>query len=339
MRFANPEALWLLLLIPVYLIWQLLLRPRGKGLPFPALSLFAEVKRTQPWLRWLSSLSYLLCVALLILALARPQEGHELTRTTQKGIDIMLVVDVSLSMMAEDFSPNRIEAAKTVLKSFIKRQQGNRLGIVVFSGKSFTLIPLTTDYNLVADSVTTISPDMVKQGGTAIGDALSNAIYRLRKQTTQSRAIILLTDGENTAGDTKPLVAAQIARQMNIRVHTIGVGSTQGVPIPVVDKRTGRRFYLRNPDGSVFRSSMRETELRQIASMTGGLFFRADNENTLTAIYDQINQMEKTEFESSKRIIYSEKMQWFLIPGILLLLLTMLLTWSRGQILEAAGQS
>lgn len=335
MRFANPEAFWLLLLIPAYFGWWMLRRPRPRGLPFPALSLFEGIRRPRPWLTGLATLCHLLCVVALVLALARPQQGHEFTSTSQKGIDIMLVVDISASMLAEDFRPNRVEAAKTVIKSFISRQQGNRLGVVVFSGKSFTLIPLTTDYGLVADSVSTIQPQMISRSGTAIGAALVNAIYRLRKQTTHSKVIVLLTDGDNTDLRNPPLAAAQIAKQLNIRIHTIGVGGSRAVPVPVTD-RFGRRVYLRNTDGSLYLSSMKETELRQISQMTHGLFFRADNENTLTAIYDQINQMEKTEFETRKHTVYSEKMHWFLIPGLLLLLLSLLLRWSRGQVLEAA---
>ncbi|MEZ0368663.1 MAG: VWA domain-containing protein [Candidatus Sericytochromatia bacterium] len=337
MRFANPEAFWLLLLLPLYGLWRLRAHSRSRGLPFPALSLFEGIRRPQPWLNWLSGLSYLLSALTLTAALARPQQGHEFIHTTQKGIDIMLAVDVSASMLAEDFSPNRLVAARRVLDSFIARQQGNRLGVVVFSGRSFTLIPLTTDYHLVADSVATIVPEMVREQGTAIGDAIANAIYRLRKQNTPSKVIILLTDGENTAGDTLPIVAAQMARQMNIRIHVIGIGRPEGVPVPVLDPRTHERVYLRNPDGSLYRSRIKEYDLQQIASLTGGLYFRADNENTLTSIYEQINKMEKTEFESRKRTVYSEQMMWFLVPGAALLLLMLMIRWTRGQVLEAAN--
>ncbi|PKL74655.1 MAG: aerotolerance regulator BatA, partial [Candidatus Melainabacteria bacterium HGW-Melainabacteria-1] len=305
-------------------------------LPFPALSLFEGMRRPKPWLSWLAALCYLLGTGLLIAALARPQLGQEFVRSTQKGIDIMLAVDVSASMLAEDFSPNRLVAAKRVLDTFIARQQGNRLGVVVFSGRSFTLIPLTTDYHLVADSVATIVPEMVKEPGTAIGDSIANALYRLRKQTTPSRVIVLLTDGENTAGDTEPLIAAQMARQQNIRIHVIGMGRPEGVPVPVIDPRTGRKVYLRDSRGNLYLSRINEPDLRKIASLTGGLYFRADNENTLTAIYEQINQMEKTEFETRKRTVYSEQMHWFLAPALFCFLLMLLLKWSRGQVLESA---
>lgn len=335
MRFANPEAFWFLLLLPVYLLWQWRQRRPATGLPFPALSLFDGVRRPWPWLLWLASLCHLLVFVCLIAALARPQQGREVIRTTTKGIDIMLVVDVSASMMAEDLKPNRIEATRMVLRQFVSAQQGNRVGIIVFSGKSFTLIPLTTDYHLVADSVETIAPEMVKEPGTAIGDGIANGIYRLRKQKTPSQVIILLTDGENTAGDTQPLVAAQMARQLNIKIHTIGVGRPEGAPIPVIDPQTGKKYYLRNPNGSLYISTMKEDDLRHIAAWTGGQYFRADNENTLSAIYAQINQMEKTEFESQKQTVYGEQMHWLLWPALILLLMMLVLRWTRGQILEA----
>lgn len=337
MRFANPEAFLLLLLIPAYLIWRWRSQPRTAGLPFSALSLFSGVRRSLPWLGWLSALCYLLCCVCLVAALARPQYGREQIKTSQKGIDIMLVVDISASMLAKDFSPNRLVAAKRVLDSFINRQQGHRLGVVVFAGKAFTLIPLTTDYSLVADSVREIFPEMVKDPGTAIGDAVSTAVYRLRKQTTPSRVIVLLTDGENTAGATQPIVAAQIARDLNMRIHVIGMGRPEGVPVPVFDPRSGQEVYLRNPDGSLYLSKINEEDLAKMASMTGGLYFRADNENTLSAIYDQIGRMEKTAFETRKSTVYTERYEIFLLPGMLLLLLSLLLRWTRGQVLEAAG--
>lgn len=337
MRFANPEAFLLLLLIPAYLIWRWLKQPRAAGLPFPSLSLFQGIGRSLPWLGWLAALCHLLCCLCLVAALARPQYGREQVKTSQKGIDIMLVVDVSASMLAKDFRPNRLVAAKRVLDTFITRQQGHRLGVVVFAGKAFTLIPLTTDYSLVAESVREIFPEMVKDPGTAIGDAVSTAAYRLRKQTTPSRVIVLLTDGENTAGETQPIIAAQIARELNMRIHVIGIGRPEGVPVPVVDPRTGEEVYLRNPDGSLYLSKINEEDLGKMASMTGGLYFRADNENTLNAIYEQIGRMEKTAFETRKSTVYTERMEIFLLPGILLLVLSLVLRWTRGQVLEAAS--
>ncbi|MGV3524644.1 MAG: VWA domain-containing protein [Candidatus Sericytochromatia bacterium] len=334
MRLAQPEALWLLLLLPVYLVWRWR-QAAHQGLPYSALSLLQGVGKTRPWSHWLIAGFNLLGVLLLIGALSRPQMGREMVKTTQKGIDIMLAVDTSASMLAEDFKPNRLEAAKKVLENFIVKQQGNRLGMVVFAGRSFTLIPLTSDYGMVTESVKEIHPEMVREAGTAIGDALTNALYRFREDSPTSRVIVLLTDGENTAGDTQPLVAAQMARQKNIRVHVIGIGTPEGVPVPVIDPRSGRKVYLREPNGELYLSRINEEDLRKMASMTGGLYFRADSENTLNAIYNQINEMEKTEFETSKRTVYAERMQWLLLPGLLLLVIAGILRALKGQILEA----
>lgn len=336
MRFANPEAFVLLLLIPLYLIWYWRQRQQQAGLPFPALSLFAGLRRSWPWLSMLVAACYLASLICLTTALARPQMGKEFHQTTQKGIDIMLVLDVSVSMLAEDFSPNRLVAAQRVLDSFVARQQGNRVGVVVFSGQSFTLIPLTTDYGLVQESIKSIFLGMVKNPGTAIGSAIMNAIYRLDKQKTPSRVIVLLTDGEDNAQfSTPPLAAAQVARQKDIRIHTIGLGGSKPVPIPYTNPQTGRREYVTDGNGNPVLTSLSEAELRKIASMTGGLYFRADNDATLSSIYEQINQMEKSEFESRKQMIYSEQMHWFLVPGLLLLLLALGLGWGKGQLLEA----
>ncbi len=333
MRFADPAWFALFLLIPIYLGFKWKQRGRQQGLPFAPWTDLKQVTGRPGSLVifYLMQFAFFSCI---VFAMARPQSGREEVKTTQEGIDIMLAVDTSASMLAEDFRPNRLTAAKRVLENFINKQQSNRLGVVVFAGRSFTLMPLSTDYALIADSIKEIHPQIVKRGGTAIGDALSNAIYRFRKDNTTSRAIILLTDGENTVGETEPLVAAQIARQKNIRVHVIGIGKPEGVPVPVINPATGRREYLRDGRGNLYLSRINEEDLKKIASLTGGLYFRADNENSLTAIYDQINAMEKTRFETRKRTIYSEKMHWFLIPGLLFFLLALLLRLKQGEVLE-----
>lgn len=334
MHFASPQAFGLLLLLPLAGLWRWR-RRRPQGLPISSLSLFEGLKQHRPWRLYLSRALYLAFFLLLVLALARPQSGHEVIKTTQKGIDIMLAVDTSASMQAQDFKPNRLEAARNVIQNFVGQQQGNRLGIVVFAGASFTLMPLSTDYAMIMDSIAEIHPQIVREPGTAIGDAIANALYRFGDKNKGSRVIILLTDGENTAGHTQPLVAAQMARQKDVRIHVIGMGKPEGVPVPIVDPSTGRRFYLRDNKGNLYLSRINEDDLKQIASLTGGLYFRADNNNSLHAIYAQINQMEKSEFETHKRTIYTERMHWFLIPALLCLLGTILLRQGRGQVLQA----
>jgi len=332
MHFASPAAFLLLLLLPVYLLWKR--RQQPLGLPFSALSLFSQVRRAWPWQQWLAKISYLLFFVLLIIALARPQAGREVVSTTQKGIDIMLAFDTSASMLAEDFSPNRLEAARQVTHDFVRQQDGNRVGLVVFAGRAFTLMPLTGDYQLLEDAIETIHEEIVKEPGTAIGDAIANALYRFRDDNTHSRVIVLLTDGENTAGNTQPIVAAQMARQKNITVHVIGMGKPEGAAVPVIDPRTGRRVYLRDARGNVYLARINEEELKQIASLTGGLYFRADKQEKLTAIYAQIAQMEQSEFETRRTTVYAERMLWFLLPAFLFLLLACVLSWSGQQVLE-----
>lgn len=335
MRFAQPEAFALLLLIPLYWFWARHQAKLGEGLPFTTLSVLDAIRRPWPWALWSSSLCFLFFYVGVVTALARPQSGREFITTKQKGIDIMLAIDTSASMLAEDFRPDRLSAARRVIDDFIAKQEGNRLGVVVFAGQSFTLIPLTTDYALVREAVKEVHPQIVKEPGTAIGEAIANALYRFKDDNTGSRVIVLLTDGENTAGETQPLIAAQIARQKDIRIHVIGMGKPEGVPVPVVDPQTGRRVYLRDRHGKLYLSRINEPDLKQIAYRTGGLYFRADNDNKLTAIYEQINQMEKTEFESRKRTVYAEKMALFLWPALGFFLVGILLKQTRAQVLEA----
>lgn len=347
MRFANPEAFLLLLLLPLYGLWLWRKRHDGEALPFTALSLLDLMRRPLPVAIWLSSLCYLLFYVGLVAALARPQAGREFVTTTQKGIDIMLAVDTSASMMAEDFRPNRLEATKNVIETFISKQEGNRLGVVVFAGQAFTLLPLSTDYGMIKQAVADIHPTMVKEGGTAIGEALASAIYRLDEKKSSSKVIILLTDGEDTSDPVlsiRPLDAAQFAREKDIRVHVIGMGTLHNkVPVPVIDPKTGRKMinpytgrtaYIMNKNGVPYYTRLDEADLKEIAKRTGGLYFRADNDNKLSAIYEQINQMEKTDFQSRKRTVYAEQMSLFLWPAVGFFLLALVLRQTRAQVLE-----
>lgn len=332
MHFASPAAFALLILLPLYALWSW--RRQRKGLPFSALSLFAEIRRPRPWRQYMASAALMACFVLAVVALARPQAGREVVSTTQSGIDIMLAFDTSASMLAQDFQPNRLEAAREVVLEFIRSQESNRVGVVVFSGRAFTLMPLTADYHLLQDAVAELHYEMVREPGTAIGDAIANALYRFREENTESRVIILLTDGENTAGNTQPIVAAQMARQQNVRVHVIGMGKPEGAPVPVMNPRTGRQEYLRDARGNVYLTRINEDELKQIASLTGGLYFRADNQASLKTIYAEIAKMDTTEYEVSRRTLYSERMHWFLLPALILLVLALALRWSGRPVLE-----
>lgn len=326
MKFASPEAFLLLLLWPVYmgLVWRM--RSQRSGLPLATYRFLMPVRRWE-WRIWLPGILYLLGFVLVVGALARPQSGREVVKQTQQGVDVMLAVDTSGSMLAEDFTPNRLEVAKQVLQDFVTEQEGNRLGIVVFAGRSFTLLPLTTDQNLVAESLGDITADMVAVDGTAIGDAIANALYRFNKDNTKSRVLILLTDGENNAGNIQPLIAAQFARQRNVKIYTIGMGKPGGAPIPFFDRQTGQRTYVRDRYGNFFLTRINEEDLKAIAQATGGLYFKADNKQKLAEIYRRIAQMEKSDFEVRRSTRYTELMIWLLLPA--------LLVWGLAYTLEA----
>lgn len=327
MHFAAPGWLFLLILLPVYFIWQHHQQQQARGLPFAASTALQGLGRSFPWAQALSKLLMGLFLVCLIVAVARPQQGKEISHSTQKGIDIMLVLDVSNSMLADDIQPNRLTVAKNVLQEFVTGQQGNRLGVIVFAGLPFTLIPLTTDYALVAESLAEVSPEMIKLQATAIGDALSNAINRLEGSSAQNKVIVLLTDGNEEGGNTDPKAAAVFAHKKGIRVYVIGLGSREGITRYFKDPNTQMTYRI--------QLKLEEAELQAIAKLSGGLYFRATNQNSLNAIYQQINQMEKTEFEVLKQTVYSERMHWFLLPGLLFFVLALLLQQTRAQVLEA----
>lgn len=327
MRFAYPYAFVLLALLPLF-FWgrQRWFIKRREGLPLThlrELSTYFKPGR-RPGLRWLGHLCLGLFWIGFVAALARPQMGQTVERQKVRGVDIILAVDTSLSMLAEDLRPNRLEVAKEVIQKFIQLQQGNRLGVVVFAGQSYTLLPLSTDYTMVRDAVAEIAIDMIDKGGTAIGDAITNGVYRFRDDNPKSRVIILLTDGEKTEG-MDPIDAAKVASQRGIKIHTIGLGKREGAPIPVIDRYTGRRSYARDANGNLYLSQLKGEDLKKISQLTGGQFFRADSVDTLENVYAQINAMEKADFETRTQTLYSEKMHWFLLPALGFLLLGLLL--------------
>lgn len=336
MTFANPEAFWLIILLPLYFLLQKKSELPSQGLALPTLSILKSIKfsRAKIYLKAYSPVCLtIIAMILLITALARPRLGKETTKTIQKGIDIILALDISYSMLAEDFRPNRLEAAKKVISEFIQGQKGNRIGSVIFSGRSFTLMPLTTDYNLLRQSIEEVDYDMIKIQGTAIGDSIANALYRFKDNKTQSKIIILLTDGEHNVGKIKPLVATEMARKKDVKIYTIGVGKKEGFPIPAVDHR-GKKTYLKDRYGNYILTRLNEDDLQKIASETGGLYFHADNANKLSNIYNLINKMEKTEFEVKKQMAYTERMSWFLWPAIALFLLAQFLSLTICRIIR-----
>lgn len=281
--------------------------------PVLELSLPGTVSQNNPWtyLRLIPGILFLLGLWMVIIALARPQRSNERVEQFTEGIDIMLVMDISESMDLQDFKPNRLEVAKETAIDFINGRFGDRIGMVIFSGEAFSLAPLTTDYALLTELVKEISFNMMDAKGTAIGSALAAGTNRMRESESKSKVMILLSDGENNAGNVDPIFAANLAAAMDIKIYTIAVGKDGMVPY-------GVDFFGRP---QMIESYLDETTLRDIARIGSGLFFRASDGNALEQIFDQINTMEKAEIKESR---YKETVDFYrvyLFWGIFLFLL------------------
>jgi len=258
-------------------------------------------------------------LALLIVTLARPQLSQSREHSVLQGIDILLVLDISESMRAEDFAgSNRIQTAKLVISDFLKHRKNDRIGLVIFAGESFTLCPLTLDYPVLAELLSDAEIGQLEDG-TAIGDALATATHRLRTSASKTKIVILLTDGENNAGSIAPETAAALAASDGIKVYTIGMGKEGGARIPYADTTFGKRYRE-------VLTYLDEGALKQIANTTGGSYFRATDEESLKHIYTEIDRFEKTKFEVINTIIHKELATYFLIPTILLLGIEILLS-------------
>ncbi len=269
--------------------------------------------------RFILTVLRIAAVALLIVAFARPQAGTENKEVSSEGIDIMLALDVSGSMKAEDFKPqNRLYVAKEEIKKFVSKRVSDRIGLVIFSASSFTQCPLTLDYGVLLTFLDQVKFGMIKDG-TAIGMALANGINRLRESPSKSKVIVLLTDGVNNAGQIDPLTAAGIAKTMNVKIYTIGVGKPGNAMYPVDDPIFGKRYiYMPN--------EIDEEVLTEIAAKTGGKYFRARSRSELSDIYDEIDQMEKTEIKVKEYVQYRELFVLFVYLGLGLLVLEILMS-------------
>jgi Ca-activated chloride channel family protein len=317
-EFSYPWAFGLLLLIP---IWTMVQRKKiFISLSWPHYSVFS---RTLSWrvrgLRLLPILRALSFLALTI-ALARPQKYFEREEITSEGIDIVLVLDISGSMLARDFEPNRLEVAKQVAINFVEKRRFDRMGLVLFSGESFTQVPLTLDHNLLKQSILATEIGIIKDG-TAIGMGLANAVNRLNETESPTKVVILLTDGVNNAGYINPNTAMELAKKMGVKVYTIGVGSIGEAPMPVSRRRDGSFVY------NLVKVEIDEDLLKQIAELTGGRYFRATSEEMLTYIYSEIDSMEKTEIEVSVIQEVKEYYPPFVLFGLLLIVLEMILSF------------
>jgi len=319
LELTNPEFLWLLLLIPIVGIWYFVMRKKDtarlkiantKG--FAEQSLLAKFKPLLYVLR-------LLALASLIIAMARPRnvEVSKKTKTT-RGIDIVMAIDVSASMLAKDLRPNRLEALKGVATNFVNKRPNDRIGIVVYAGESFTQTPITSDKRIVINTIRKLRWGDL-EGGTAIGMGLGSAVNRLKDSKAISKVIILLTDGVNNSGFVDPRTATELAKELDIKVYTIGLGTNGTAQFPVARDASGKLIFRMQP------VEIDEELLKYIAKQTDGKYFRATDNEKLASIYDEINKLEKTEVEEFKYYNYQEKYRPLILLGGLFIVLELLL--------------
>lgn len=325
-KFVNPELLWLSVLV-VPMVAYYIYRLRQGGGATMRISTVDGVRRVprsiKYYLRHLPIVLRSLSVVLIAVALARPQSAQHNSNSTTEGIDIVMSLDVSGSMLARDFTPDRLGAAKEVASNFIMDRPNDRIGLVVFAGESFTQCPLTTDKRSLLNLLGSVKSGMIDDG-TAIGNGLATAVNRLRESKAKSKVIILLTDGINNSGQIAPLTAAEIAQSYGIRVYTVGVGTMGMAPYPVIDMWGHLSFQP-------MKVEIDEKMLSQIAQMTGGKYFRATDNRRLKDVYDEINQLERSKVEVENFTRYQERFTLFVVLALILLVGEFALrqTWLR----------
>lgn len=314
--FANPEFFWLLLLLPLMLLWYWYWNKKSQAnVTFSTIIAFKKTKSWSDALYHLLFVLRMIAIALIVVALARPQTHSENAKTKiTDGIDIVMAIDVSASMLSQDLKPNRFEALKKVASQFVKDRPNDRIGLVIYAGESYTKTPVTTDKSIILNALSEITYGQIEDG-TAIGMGLATAVNRLKESKAKSRVIILLTDGVNNTGFIDPQTAAELAAEYGIKVYTVGIG-TNGMALSP---------YALNADGSIIyrmqQVDIDEPLMKKIAQVTKGRYFRATNNQKLQQIYDEINQMETTKIEEFKYTEVDEKFRWWvLVAGVLLLL-------------------
>ncbi|MEO6733250.1 MAG: VWA domain-containing protein [Ferruginibacter sp.] len=318
--FASPEFLWLGLLLPAMIFWYIKNSNRQQaGIKVSSLKSFKGIKSWKNFFRHLPFVCRLFAMAFIIFALARPQSKNEEQQVEGEGVDIILCIDVSGSMTAQDFTPNRMEAAKAVAANFVDSRLTDRIGIVIFSGESFTQCPITTDKAVLKSAIENIRNGLLEDG-TAIGDGLSTSVDRLRTSKSKSKVVILLTDGENNGGLIGPNNAKEIAKAFGIRVYTIGVGTEGYAPYPV---KTDLGVIIQQQ-----KVTIDEKLLKAIAAETGGKYFRAKDNTGLENIYKEIDGLEKSKVEISTVTRFTEKYFPYVMIALGLLLLELLLRFT-----------
>ena len=311
-EWANHEIIYIISLLPIaYLITKYLNKNITYQVSIPKNKL---INIRYSLMRFIPNLLFIISITLIILSLARPQKSNEKVDRWSEGIDIMLVIDISESMQIEDFSPNRLESAKNVAKKFIDGRFQDRIGLVVFSGESYSRCPLTSDYALLKKYIDEINFDLISTRGTAIGSAIAIATNRMRESKSKTKILILLSDGDNTAGNIDPKTASGIAKAYGIKIYSIAIGKNGKVPFG--KDYFGRPRYVEN--------SLDEKNLRDIAKTTEGKFYRASNNKSLENIFSEINEFEKSEIKENRYKNTVDYYQYYLLWGIIFILLFIL---------------
>lgn len=328
MSYKNP-FLFSLLIFPILslVVYWVYLKFKNSSLKVSSLSFWINTSRgIRAYFLDVPFYLKILASILMIIALARPQESNTKVKRNVEGIDIMMSLDISDSMLIEDMKPvNRMESAKKTIEDFIKNRISDRIGIVVFSGEAYTRVPLTLDYDILLNSVRKIEPQRTVKMGTAIGVALASAVGRLKDSTAKSRVVILLTDGENNSGTIDPLTALEIAKGYSIRVYTIGVGQDGDAQLPVYQVDPfGRKIKTYQP----ISSRVNDELLGQIANETGGKYFRASTTSGLQGVFKEIDRLEKTKIEVNKYTQYKEHFQKYLFWAIIFYVCALVLKYS-----------
>ena len=321
LEFLNPEYFILLGVIPIIILWNYLNRDKlNNSIKFSNSEAFKNSSNIYSILK--VSLRYLRIISLLLIitALARPQVIDTSTRVkTNSGVDIIMAIDVSASMLAKDLKPNRLDALKNVADEFIKNRVTDRIGLVEYAGESYTKTPLTTDKSITLRSLREIKYNNIIEGGTAIGMGLATSVNRIKDSKAKSKVIILLTDGVNNAGFIDPITAAELAKEFQIKIYSIGLG-TNGLALSPVGIDARGKFNYAN-----IQVEIDEKLLTQISEMTGGKYFRATDNERLKEIYSDIDKLEKTEIEEFKYYSVDEKFRYFLVPAILLIVFELIM--------------
>ena len=318
-EFASPHFLFGLIIIPILIVWYVFKCNKQQAyVRFSDTGFFNKLPNS--WRVYLRHIVFVLEIAalsLFIVALARPQSSSKNQKVNIEGIDIVLAMDISSSMLAADLKPDRLEASKAVASDFVLGRPGDRMGLIVFSGETFTQVPLTTDHAMMLNMLRDMKCGMLEDG-TAIGDGLASAVSRLKDSEAISKVVILLTDGENTAGSIDPMTAAEMAKLFGIRVYTIGAGTRGTAPYPVQTPFGGVKYQQ-------VEVNINDALLQQIADETGGKYFRAESKEKLQQIYDEIDKMERSKIEVNEYKRLHEEFYPFVICGLILLVLSFIL--------------